>query len=486
MYNKSKTKEYFDTHAPKRGYWKKKNRYYYSYIEKFASFLIPENKRVLEVGCGTGELLAALNPSRGLGVDFSFGMIKIANTKHGHDKNLEFRVADTESDNWGVDEKFEYIIVADTIGYINDVESFFKKLHNLVGPKGKILIIQYNQIWEPILTIGAKLKMKMPFIDQNWLSVTDIENFFYLAGFEVVKRGSKLLVPKHIPIISNLFNKFVVNVAPFNKLGLVNFLIARPAPSVLTVLSPADLVKLEKSHSVSIIIPARNESGMIKKIVNELPNLGKLTEIIFVEGHSQDNTLEEIKKTVESYLGPKILKFAVQDGVGKGDAVRKGFDMATGDILMIYDADMTVPPQELNKFYDAIISGRGEFINGSRLIYPMEKQSMRLLSYAGNKFFSFMFSWLLGQRIKDTLCGTKVLWRRDYEEIKRNRGFFGDFDPFGDFDLLFGAAKLNLKIIDVPIHYRERTYGTTNIQRWSHGWLLLKMVVFATRKIKFI
>ena len=483
MHDKSKIKKYFDRVAPERNYWKKKNRYYYEYIENFSSFLIPKNKKVLEVGCGTGELLRSLKPSRGLGVDFSSEMIKVARVKHGRDKNLEFRVADIESDNWGVDEKFEYIIVADTLGYINDIESFFKKLHNLISSKGKILIIQYNQIWEPILTIGAKLKMKMPSIDQNWLSVADIENFFYLAGFEVVKRGSKLLVPKNIPIISSFFNKFVVNIAPFNKLGLVNFLIVRPVPLVL---SPADLVELEKKHSASIVVPARNESGMIKKIVDELPDLGKLTEIIFVEGHSRDNTLEEVKKTVESYLGSKALKFAVQDGVGKGDAVRKGFDMAIGDILMIYDADMTVPPQELHKFYSAIISGRGEFINGSRLIYPMEKQSMRLLNYAGNKFFSFMFSWLLGQRIKDTLCGTKVLWRRDYEEIKRNRGFFGDFDPFGDFDLLFGAAKLNLKIIDVPIHYRERTYGTTNIQRWSHGWLLLKMVVFATRKIKFI
>lgn len=483
MHDKYKIKEYFDKIALKRSYWKRKNRYYYDQIERFASFIIPENKRVLEVGCGTGELLAALKPSRGLGVDFSPEMIKIAAAKRDRNKDINFKIIDVENDDWEVDEKFDYIVVADTVGYLNDIESFFKKLHRFVASNGKILIIQYNQLWEPILTLGAKLKIKMPFIDQNWLSAADIENFFYLAGFEVIKSGSKLLVPKHISAISSFCNKFMANIAPFNKLGLVNFLVARPVP--LTLRS-ADLTKSGKNNSVSIIIPAKNEAGMIKKIVDELPELGKRTEVVFIEGHSRDGTLEEIKKVIENYRGPKILKFAIQDGIGKGDAVRKGFDMAIGDILMIYDADMTVPPWELSKFYDAITAGRGEFINGSRLIYPLEKQSMRLANYAGNKFFSFMFSWLLGQRIKDTLCGTKVLWKRDYEDIKKNRSFFGDFDPFGDFDLLFGASKLNLKIIDVPVHYRERTYGATNIQRWSHGWLLLKMVIFAMRKIKFI
>ena len=225
---------------------------------------------------------------------------------------------------------------------------------------------------------------------------------------------------------------------------------------------------------------------MIEKIANELPTLPGKTELIFVEGNSTDNTWAEIQRVAESYSGPHTIKYAQQVGRGKGDAVRQGFAMAEGDILMIYDADMTVPAWEIPKFYQAIVSWRGEFINGSRLVYPMEKQSMRTINYLGNKFFSVTFSWLLGQKIKDTLCGTKVLWRKDYEDIAKGRGFFGEFDPFGDFDLLFGAAKLNLKIVDLPVHYKERTYGTTNISRWKHGWLLLKMMWFAMCKIKFI
>jgi len=202
-----------------------------------------------------------------------------------------------------------------------------------------------------------------------------------------------------------------------------------------------------------------------------------------VDGHSTDGTPEEIRRVMQVYPDRDI-KFLVQDGRGKGDAVRKGFAHATGDVLMILDADLTMPPEDLPKFYDAIASGKGEFINGCRLVYPMEGQAMRFLNLLGNKFFSMAFSWLLSQRIKDTLCGTKVLFREDYRRIERGRAYFGDFDPFGDFDLLFGASKLNLKIVEVPIRYQDRTYGTTNIRRFYHGWLLLRMTVFGFFRLK--
>jgi glycosyltransferase involved in cell wall biosynthesis len=180
------------------------------------------------------------------------------------------------------------------------------------------------------------------------------------------------------------------------------------------------------------------------------------------------------------------VRYAVQEGKGKFDAVRKGFELASGDILMILDADLTVPPEELPKFYNAIATGRGEFINGSRLVYPLEKQAMRTLNMMGNKFFSLAFTWLVGQRLKDTLCGTKVLSKRSWERIAQDRKYFGEFDPFGDFALIFGASKLNLKIAEIPIRYHARSYGTTNISRFAHGWLLLKMVFYAVGKIKFL
>jgi len=213
--------------------------------------------------------------------------------------------------------------------------------------------------------------------------------------------------------------------------------------------------------------------------------MGAGTELIFVEGNSTDHTWAEIQRVAAEHpeRGIRILQ---QTGRGKGDAVRAGFAVATGDILMILDADLTMPPEELPKFYEAIASGQAEFANGVRLVYPMDEKAMQFLNLCANKTFGLIFTWLLGQPLKDTLCGTKVLSRAHYSRVAANRAYFGDFDPFGDFDLLFGAAKLNLKIADVPIRYKERTYGTTNIQRWKHGWLLLRMVLFAARKLKFV
>jgi glycosyltransferase involved in cell wall biosynthesis len=236
---------------------------------------------------------------------------------------------------------------------------------------------------------------------------------------------------------------------------------------------------------VSVVVAARNESGHIDELMARIPEMGAGTEIIFVEGNSTDDTYQAIERSIANnpHKNCRLLK---QPGKGKGDAVRAGFAVATGDILMILDADITVPPEDLPRFYDLIASGEAEFVNGVRLVYPMDTDAMRFANLIGNKFFSWAFSWLLGQPIRDTLCGTKVLSRADYQRIADNRAHFGDFDPFGDFDLLFGAARLNLKILEVPIRYRARRYGETNISRWKHGVLLLRMVVFAARRIKFI
>jgi glycosyltransferase involved in cell wall biosynthesis len=234
-----------------------------------------------------------------------------------------------------------------------------------------------------------------------------------------------------------------------------------------------------------VVVAARNEAGHIAELMARIPEMGGGTEIIFVEGNSSDDTYEVIERAIASHpeRNCKLLK---QPGQGKGDAVRAGFEVANGDILMILDADITVPPEDLPRFFELMAAGLAEFVNGVRLVYPMEEEAMRVANLIGNKFFSWAFSWHLGQPIRDTLCGTKVLWRTYYQRIADNRSYFGDFDPFGDFDLLFGAARLNLKIMEVPIRYRARRYGETNISRWKHGWLLLKMVVFAARRIKFI
>jgi glycosyltransferase involved in cell wall biosynthesis len=322
------------------------------------------------------------------------------------------------------------------------------------------------------ITEALHLKMRQPFT--SWLSIPDIDGLLDLEDFETVKSGQKIMLPVYVPLLSGFLNKYIANLPLIRNLCLMQYNIARPVN-----LEP------QKEKSVSIVIAARNEQGNIENIVKSLPNLGTSTELIFIEGGSKDKTWDEIKRVAMGYENRNI-RYAKQPGKGKGDAVRKGFEIASNDILMIYDADMTVPAKDLYKFYDAIISNKGEFINGSRLVYPMEKEAMRTLNLIGNKMFSVLFSWLLNQRIKDTLCGTKVISKKDYTVLKKNRSYFGDFDPFGDFDLLFGASKMDLKIVEVPIRYKERKYGETNIRRFAHGWLLIKMCFFAMKRIKFI
>jgi len=213
--------------------------------------------------------------------------------------------------------------------------------------------------------------------------------------------------------------------------------------------------------------------------------MGAGVELIFVEGHSRDDSWDAIEREMAAHPERKCRLFR-QTGVGKGDAVRLGFAEAKGELLMILDSDLTMPPEELPRFFDLLYRGKAEFANGVRLVYPMEGEAMQFLNLIGNHFFSRAFSWILGQPMKDTLCGTKVLWAKDYRSIAANRAYFGEFDPFGDFDLLFGAAKMSLKISDVPVRYRERTYGSTNIQRWRHGVLLIRMTWFALWRLKFV
>lgn len=468
MLSKETIKNFFNNIAVHRLKWKKRSRFYYQSLEKYYSFIIPEGSRVLEIGCGTAELLNAVKPAYGVGVDFSENMIDIARKRF---PSLKFYVQDAED--LKLEEKFDYIIMSDLVSALWDVQKAFKDLWKVSHRKTKVIISYHNYLWEPILKLGERLRLKMKQPIQNWLHNRDIENLLDLVGFENIKIYRKLLFPKKIPVINFIFNTIAANLPIINRLCLANLIVARPR------------VETNQDYSVSIIVPARNEKGNIENAIKRTPKFGKSQEFIFIEGHSSDGTYEEILRVKEKYSDRNIVVMK-QSGKGKGNAVRDAFDRASGDILMILDADLSMPPEDLPQFYEALRLNRGEFINGSRLVYEMEKQAMRFLNLMGNKFFAMLFTYLLGQRIKDTLCGTKVLFKSDYERIKMNRSYFGDFDPFGDFDLIFGSAKLNLKIVEVPIRYRERAYGRTQISRFTHGWLLIKMSIIAAKKLKFL
>jgi SAM-dependent methyltransferase len=432
---------------------------------------IAPGQRVLEVGCGNGDLLAATRPRRGLGIDFSHDGILRARTRHS---DLQFIEADAQALPL-LSETFDVIILSDLINDLWDVELVFRQLATVSRTDTRLILNFYSRVWELPLHVGQTFGFATPVLPQNWLTVQDVDNLLRLSNWEPTRQWLEILLPLDLPLLRTLANRYLVKIWPLNQLALVHFMMARPRPTGEQNSEPV----------VSVIIPARNEAGNIRDIFERTPPMGSATELIFVEGHSTDSTYAVIEREIVAHP-ERHVRLLKQNGRGKGDAVRLGFSEASGDVLMILDADLTVPPETLPRFLEALVSGNGEFINGVRLVYPMERQAMRFFNLLGNKFFSLAFSWLLGQPVKDSLCGTKVLRRIDYERIASNRSYFGDFDPFGDFDLLFGAARLNLKIVDLPIRYRERKYGETNIQRWKHGFLLLRMVLFAARRIKFI
>ena len=467
------SKKYFEDQAFTGKTARRAKSYYWNDIIKYCEYFVYEDSSVLEVGCGTGDLLQSVGGKRKVGIDFSKEMISQAKEKYSE---IEFYEMSAES--LEVDEKFDVVILSNLIGFLSDIEQGFYELKKVCHPKTKIIITYYNYMWEPILKLAEWVGIKPKTPPQNWLSQVDINNLLQLAGFDVYRTSRRMLLPVNIPIVSWFFNKYIAKIPLVNYFCINTFTFA-------TLKSTVEVAEVADKYSVSIIIPARNESGNIEDAVMRIPEFGKSVEIIFIEGNSTDDTWDKIQEIANKYADSHDIKIDRQDGKGKGDAVRKGYEIATGDILMILDADLTVRPEDLPKFYNAIATGKGEFINGSRLVYTMEKQAMRFLNILGNKFFSTVFTWLLDQPFKDTLCGTKVLFKKDYDKIKVNRSFFGDFDPFGDFDLIFGAHKLNLKIVELPIRYQERKYGETNISRFRHGLILLKMCLFAARKIKF-
>jgi ubiquinone/menaquinone biosynthesis C-methylase UbiE len=473
MSNKRKQEFYdhFQKLAPSYSKYKQRFSYYWKDIISYVNYFLTDDASILDVGCGSGDTLACLKGNKKTGIDFSPEMIEQAKANH---PEIEFIEMDAE--NIQLNEKYDVILLSNTIGYFIDIQKVMQSLKGVCKPDSRIIITYYNQFWEPFLRFGEFVGIKKKSPKQNWLSIKDIRNFLDLAGFEAFRAAKRVLFPAWIPFFSWFLNKIIGRLPFFNNFGLNTFVFARLSSSV---------TYQKDEFSTTVVIPARNESGNIEDAILRMPKFGKHIEIIFVEGNSTDNTWETIQKIQEKYKGQFDIKITQQDGKGKGDAVRKGYSMATGDILMILDADLTVPPEELPKFYNALVERKGEYINGCRLIYPMDANAMRPLNVMGNKFFSTAFSWILEQPIKDTLCGTKVMFRSDYLKLAANRKFFGEFDPFGDFDLIFGSYKLNLKIIDLPITYRERTYGDTNISRFKHGFILLRMMFFAISKIKF-
>jgi SAM-dependent methyltransferase len=470
-------KDFFNSPEMNRDKWLRKGRTFHAEDLKFLKEIIPEKSNILELGCGNGQLLASLKPDYGLGIDFSKKLIKEAKKKY---HKLDFIEADIENLSKTIynKTKFDFVIICDTVGYLEDITDTLDSFHHFFTEDTRLIVSYYSPLWAPFLNLATLLKLKMVNINSALLGTSDISNFLDNSHYQTVRIERKILMPFSLFGIERLINRFIAPLPLFSNICLRHYNISRSLKAIN-----------KNKKSASVIIPCKNEKGNIASAIRRLPEFTDNIEVIFVEGNSTDGSWEEINKVIKANdkRNKKLnIKAYKQPSKGKADAVFHAFDNANNDILIILDGDLTVAPETLRKFWSKISSGEAEYINGSRLIYPMDDNAMRFLNYIANKMFSILFTWLLGQRFTDTLCGTKVISKKNYLRAKKKNKDLGNFDPFGDFFLIFGASRLCLKINEVPIRYKARVYGETQISRFSHGILLVKMLIFAFLKIKAI
>jgi SAM-dependent methyltransferase len=470
---------FYDALGAERERWLARSRYYYMALERLLRFLVPPGQRVLDVGCGNGDQLAALEPCHGVGIDLSGGMLDLAARKHPH-LELHHAAAETLSlprhEARGEEGGFDCIIMVNVIGELADILAAFKRLRPFVRADTRLVIVHYNHLWQPLFPLAVRLGLKLDNPTQNWLSPPDLHSFLHLAGFEVVRSGVRMPCPKYVPGVAELTNGVIGRLPLLRQLGFVRFLVARPR---------MPLARHPDAHSVSVVVPCKDEEGNVPDIPARVPEMGAFTEIVFVDDQSSDATADRVRQAIATYPRRRI-KLVKGPGRGKGAAVRAGLSEATGDVFMILDADMTVMPEDLPAFFDAITQNKGELVMGTRLVYPLAPQAMRTPNILGNKFFAAVFSLLLEQRITDTLCGTKVLLRRDYARILEARNLFGDVDRWGDYDWIFGAAKSNLAIVEIPVHYTPRVAGDTKMRkRLRNSLTMLRMCWIALTRLTF-
>ena len=453
--------------AEHRDDWIRSNRYYYDCIKRLLRFIVEPGRRVLDVRCQTGHLLASVEPVRGVGVEIGQAMVERARRNY---PALEFVQADPEDLN--LNETFDYVLfnhIFDTL----DILRALVQIRRHCTPQTRLVVINYNQLWQPILELASKLGLRTRFVEPNWVSEYDVRGFLTLAGFRAIRTHRLILLPKMIPLFSGLLNEYVARLPGLRRLCMMQITVARLEPEP----------EREQDVTVSVVIPCRNEQGNVEPAVGRIPEMGKNTEIIFSDDKSTDGTAEEVRR-MQALYPYRNIRLVEGPGIGKAENVWTGFRAARGDVLMILDADLAVIPEELCDFLRTLVSNRGEFINGSRLVYPPQERAMKFANMIGNKVFGLAFSFLLDQRIKDTLCGTKVLWRKDWLRMERNLGSWGITDLWGDYELLFGASRLHLEIVEIPVHYQERIHGVTKMNKvFSNGLRMLRICAHAWRRL---
>ena len=459
---KESVENHFDEIASNYDYWKEKNSYYYDTIKTFVSRIIPPESSVLEVGCGTGEILDIVQPVRGVGIDISAKMVELAKQKFPQHTFIHSPIEDLQ-----IDEKFDFIILVDVADHVYDIMDVFGVLYRFCKPTTRIILTTINPWWDPILMFMEKIGAKMPEGPHNFVEKGNLAKILELMDFSVSYSGYMLLFPKKIPFLSFLVNALGTRTWGLKKLSSMQYMLIQPS-----VKNETDL-----GMGCSVVIPCHNEQDNIEDAVRRIPKMGRETEIIVVNDGSTDHTAQKVKELQGEIKNLKLIDYSPNRG--KGYAVKKGFEDASQEILMILDADISTLPEELPRFFHPLNKGMCQFVNGTRMVYPMENQSMRILNLFGNKIFGFIMSFITQQNLTDTLCGTKALYKSDFKRIQWG------LDKWGDFDLLFSAAKRGSRIMEVPVHYMSRKSGESKMKSFRHGLHLLRACFLGFKELVF-
>jgi hypothetical protein len=460
--NRESIKSYFERIAPVWDYWHARNRYYHRTIRRLVEGMVPPGSQVLELGAGTGDGLAALRPARGIGLNPAEGLTSRAREKH---PELEFHTVEVDDVRTSAGFQPDYVIMTNLLDYVYDVWDLLESLKASVSESTLLVITTSNPVWAPIIRLASRLGLRVPESPRNFITNRDIRSVLELQGYSVVEEGMALPVPMRIPLLGTLLNVIVPELPIVRYFSSIQYLVARPS----TPRPPL---------SCSVIVPCHNEEGNIEQCARRVPDMGTWTEVVFVDDGSTDGTREQVRRVMQD--DPRVRLITFDKNRGKANAVRAGFEAARGDVLVILDADMAVMPEELPKFLKPLQEGRADFINGTRLVYAMEGRAMKVSNFFGNKGFCYLVSWVLRQRVSDTLCGTKVMFKKDFMRMP-----IGGKERWGDFDLLFGASRLKLRILEIPVHYQERRAGASKMRAMFEVWFFLRSCLEGWRSLRF-
>tara|TARA_B110000977_G_scaffold125183_1_gene160299 strand:+ start:1495 stop:2904 length:1410 start_codon:yes stop_codon:yes gene_type:complete len=457
------TLNYYLKNKESRENFLKKKNFLFDEISKALNYLINDSNYVKFFCCGNSSIVNKVN-SKNIYIN------EINNTFINSLTKSEIKKEDEINKNLN----FDHIVIAD-IEHQKFITKNLIDLNEKIDNECRVIVLSKSIFWSTLINFYKKIKNIGP-DKNNFLPYSNLRKIFLNTNFEIVKNEKIIFFPFQFSLLTKFINQ-IFRFPVLNFFCMIN----------LTVLKKVQKKNYQaEGKKISFIIPCKNEGGNIKFFYEKIINSTINAEFLFGNDNSSDNTLDEIKK-LQQAIPNKEIKIYDGPGVCKSENVYKGINLASGEIILIYDADLTVSFDDLVNSINLLLKTDADFINCTRMIMPQQKNAMKFLNFYGNLFFAFLFSILFKQKITDTLCGTKIFFKKDWEQIKKYNNTWGAKDLWGDFDLLLGAYKNNLKIVENPISYTDRKEDETKmtgIIKNSIRMLIITFVAYYKLRIR--